>query len=228
MHVLSVSHPAQAAPMTDSTRQTLAHRIADALTERIMYCEIPPGGRLRQDQIATEFGVSHVPVREAFLELKTRGLAEALPRRGFRVTTLDFAEREEIMAMRTSLEVLALRHAAPAATRSTLIQAMDATHQGESAATMREWDAANRHFHRTILQPCRMPRLLRTIDALHIASTRFLFATKPSSMMPAHHREPDHRSIIDALRDQDTARACAILERHIGRNRRHATMHRPC
>lgn len=213
--------------MTDSTQQTLAHRVADALTERIMYGEIPPGSRLRQDHIATEFRASHVPVREAFLELKTRGLAEALPRRGFRVTTLDFAELEEVTAMRASLEGLALRHAAPAVTRSTLIEATDATHRGESAATMREWDAANRHFHRTILLPCRMPRLLATIDTLQIASTRFLFAATPSPMMPAHHREPDHRGIIEALHNRDAAGACAILERHIGRIRRRAGIHPP-
>jgi len=75
---------------------------------------------LRQDHIATEFGTSHVPVREAFRVLQTQGLAESEPWRGFRVTEFDVAELREVAEMRASLESLALRHAAPNLTRAIL------------------------------------------------------------------------------------------------------------
>jgi DNA-binding GntR family transcriptional regulator len=200
--------------MTNETIETLAARIARLLTERIVSGEIPPGTRLRQDHIAAEFGASHVPVREAFLELKIQGLAEGLPRRGFRVTDFDLAELREVAEMRASLESLALRHAAPNMTLAILAEAEEVTRRGDTANNVRDWAAANRHFHRLILAPCRMPRLLRTIEDLHVASTRFLFAAWRRDWEA--RTDHDHRSVIDALRKGQTDRACAILARHVG------------
>lgn len=200
--------------MSDESVETLAARIARLLTDRIVSGEIAPGTRLRQDHIAAEFGASHVPVREAFLELKIRGLAEGLPRRGFRVTDFDLAELREVAEMRASLESLALRHAAPNMTRAVLTEAEEVTRRGDTADNVRDWEAANRHFHRLILSPCRMPRLLRTIDDLHVASARFLFAAWRRDWEA--RTDHDHRSVIDALRTGQTDRACATLARHVG------------
>ena len=46
--------------------QSVAGRIAAALSERIVSGALSPGSRLMQDHIAEEFQASHVPVREAF------------------------------------------------------------------------------------------------------------------------------------------------------------------
>ena len=93
--------------------EPLAHRISRELAARIVSGRIAPGERLRQDHIAAEFGASHVPVREAFRHLESRGLAVSEPRRGFRVAGFSSAEVREVAEMRAALEVLALRHAAP-------------------------------------------------------------------------------------------------------------------
>jgi hypothetical protein len=45
---------------------TLTKRIAATRTERIVNRSLPPGAPVRQDQVAEEFGSSHVPIREAF------------------------------------------------------------------------------------------------------------------------------------------------------------------
>jgi DNA-binding GntR family transcriptional regulator len=149
--------------------ETHSARIARILTERIVLGEIPPGARLRQDHIAAELGASHVPVREAFRQLQMQGLAEAIPRRGFRVTKFDMAELREVAEMRASLETLALRHAAPNITSKILGEAEHAIRHGEAAENVHDWEKANRQFHRVILSPCQMPRLLRTVDDLHMA-----------------------------------------------------------
>lgn len=200
--------------MQHSPEETQSARIARILADRIISGEIPPGARLRQDHVAIEFGASHVPVREAFRELQTRGLAESEPRRGFRVTEFDVAELREVAEMRSSLESLALRHAAPNLTRAILLQAEEITRRGDSASTVREWEEANRHFHRLILSPCRMPRLLRTIDDLQAASARFLFAAWRRDWEA--RTDHDHRAILDALRKGQTDLACSTLARHVG------------
>lgn len=200
--------------MKATIEETRSKRIARILANRIISGELSPGTRLRQDKIASEFGASHVPVREAFRELQTQGLAESEPRRGFRVTEFEVAELREVAEMRASLETLALRHAAPNMTRVILEEAEDVTRRGDSANTVREWEAANRHFHRLILAPCRMPRLLRTIDDLQTASARFLFAAWRRNWEA--RTDHDHRAILDALRKGQTDLACATLARHVG------------
>lgn len=165
---------------------TLASRISRALAERIISGALSPGERLRQDHVAEEFGASHVPVREAFRRLEAQGLAVSEPRRGVRVASFDLKEVREVAEMRAALEVLALRHAIPHLTPAILDRAEAATVAAERSRDVRSWEAANRAFHRLILEPCAMPRLLAAIDDLHAASARFLFP--PGA--PAGRRAP--------------------------------------
>lgn len=199
--------------MESGKDDTIAVRIAKALAERIISGAIEPGARLRQDHIAEEFGASHVPVREAFRRLEAQGLAVSEARRGVRVAAFDLDEVKEVAEMRAALEVLALRHAAPHLTAAILDQAEEATHAGDRSRDVRSWEEANRTFHRLILTPCAMPRLLATIDDLHAASARFLFAAWRSEWET--RTDHDHRAILSALRQGQTESALSILASHV-------------
>ncbi|MFZ5783503.1 MAG: GntR family transcriptional regulator [Pseudomonadota bacterium] len=207
--------------MARGKEDTLAVRISRILADRIIAGEIAPGARLRQDHVAEEFDASHVPVREAFRRLEAQGLAVSEPRRGVRVAAFDLAEVTEVAEMRAVLEVLALRHAAPHFTAAMLEQAEEASKAGDEARDVRSWEAANRHFHRLILEPCAMPRLLATIDDLHAASARFLFANWRSDWEA--HTDHEHRAILAALRRGQVEEACRVLARHARWIRRRPT-----
>lgn len=199
--------------MTTQQNETIAVRISRILADRIIGGVIEPGSRLRQDHIAEEFETSHVPVREAFRRLEAQGLAISEPRRGVRVTSFDIGEIREIAEMRAALEVLALRHAAQHLTRAILDAAEKATLEGDKSRNVREWEEANRRFHKLILDPCAMPRLLTAIDDLHAASARFLFSTWRSEWET--RTDHDHRAILEALRQNDVDSATNILARHV-------------
>lgn len=194
--------------------ETLTARIARILADRIIQGHLAPGEKLRQDHIAAEFGASHVPVREALLRLEAQGLAVSEPRRGMRVTGFAIEELREVAEMRSALESLALRHAAAHMTPQILAQAEQAARQVDTATSVREWEQANRRFHRLILQPCQMPRLMSAIDDLHAASARFLFAAWRSDWEA--RTDHDHRTILAALHRGNTTLACATLARHVG------------
>lgn len=199
--------------MSSVRSEPVAARISRELAERIISGRIEAGARLRQDHIAEEFGASHVPVREAFRRLEAQGLVESEPRRGVRVAGFSMDEVREVAEMRAALEVLALRHAAPHLTRALLDEAEEATHAGDHARDVHAWEEANRKFHRLILAPCRMPRLLRVIDDLHTASARFLFSGWRAEWETPTDR--DHRAILAALRAGDVAMATTLLARHV-------------
>lgn len=199
--------------MTKEKSETLSVRIARILAERIISGALEPGSRLRQDHVAAEFGASHVPVREAFQRLEAQGLAVSEPRRGVRVAAFDLREVREVAEMRAALEVLALRHAAAHLTRAILDEAEEANRAGERSPDVAAWEEANRRFHRLILTPCAMPRLLATIDDLHAASARFLFSAWRSDWETP--TDQDHRAILAALREGQVEAAATVLARHV-------------
>ncbi|MEO9339356.1 GntR family transcriptional regulator [Mesorhizobium sp. SB112] len=199
--------------MTPPKDDTLAVRISKTLAERIISGTLEAGARLRQDHIAVEFDASHVPVREAFRLLEAQGLVVSEPRRGVRVAGFSLDEVKEVAEMRAALEVLALRHAAPHLTSAILDRAEDATKAGDKAGDVQAWEDANRAFHRILLTPCAMPRLLKAIDDLQAASARFLFSGWRAEWEAPTDR--DHRAILGALRAGQIELAASVLSRHV-------------
>lgn len=196
-----------------SKEETIAARIGRTLAERIIAGDIAPNSPLRQDHVAAEFGVSQVPVREAFRRLEAQGLVASEPRRGVRVAGFSLDDVREVAEMRAALEVLALRNAAAHLTRAMLDEAEEINRQGDRAGDVQAWEEANRRFHRAILSPCGMPRLMRAIDDLHTASARFLFSGWRAEWDAPTDR--DHRAILVALRAGDVETAAMVLGRHV-------------
>jgi DNA-binding GntR family transcriptional regulator len=193
---------------------SVAGRIARALSERIVSGLLSPGERLMQDHIAEEFQASHVPVREAFRKLEAQGLVVSKPRCGVRVSDLDPAVIGEVTEMRAAMESLALSHALPRLSEADLDAARQALVEGEASDQIAVWEAANRRFHFAITAPCAMPRLMALIGDLHRSDARFLFATwKQLDWQPRSSSE--HRAILDAITRRGGDGARALLEAHV-------------
>src|SRR5215208_4765177 len=60
----------------------LVDRLAATIQARVLSGEFASGSRLRQESLATEFGVSRTPVREALRKLQAAGIVQLEPRRG--------------------------------------------------------------------------------------------------------------------------------------------------
>jgi len=193
---------------------TVVGRITSILGQRIVSGQLPPGERLRQDRIAAEFGASHVPVREAFRRLEAQGLASGEPRRGVRVAALSPAMVLEVTEMRAALEALALRHAIARMPQSAIESARAAISEAEASDDMAILEQANRRFHRALLEPCGMPRLMSTIDDLHHASSRFLLATWRERNWQ-NRSDNEHRLILAAIIERDGDKASGLLREHI-------------
>src|SRR3984885_15969294 len=75
-----------ARPARSSHRQQLPEEVASYVREMIVSGEVRPGEFLRMERIAEAVGVSNTPVREGLLILRSEGLVELVPRRGFVVS----------------------------------------------------------------------------------------------------------------------------------------------
>lgn len=93
-------------------RKSLKEEIFDVLHGKIIAGDVAPGDWLRQEDIATQLGVSMTPVREALDLLVSAGLAERVPYRGVRVPQPSADEIADAYSMRLLLEAVGARAAA--------------------------------------------------------------------------------------------------------------------
>ena len=78
---------------------------------------LAPGAKLTLNELAKQFNVSMIPVREALNRLSAQGLITRKPNVGTFVVRLTMREMEEILEVRIPLEGLAARFAASAEVR---------------------------------------------------------------------------------------------------------------
>jgi DNA-binding GntR family transcriptional regulator len=90
-------------------------RILEAITDRTL----PPGHRIRQNELAEKLGVSRQPVSHALHLLHRQGLVAESGRRGFEVTRLDPSRIRQLYEVRSAIDALAARLAAGRARRCT-------------------------------------------------------------------------------------------------------------
>src|SRR5258707_13341020 len=84
-------------------------RILEAITDR----SLPPGHRIRQNELAEKLGVSRQPVSHALHLLHRQGLVAESGRKGFEVTQLDPLRIRQLYEVRGAIDALAARLAAP-------------------------------------------------------------------------------------------------------------------
>jgi DNA-binding GntR family transcriptional regulator len=115
--------PVQLAEIVEAERAehgTAQELVLEAIRRAILEGVLEPGARLRQEDLATVFRTSRIPVREALRALEYERLVASEPHRGFIVTALDSDEIDEIYELRIVLETHAVRLAVPLLTDADL------------------------------------------------------------------------------------------------------------
>ena len=95
--------------VTPIRRETFGNRIASNLRRAIISGEIAAGSQITEVELASRFGVSRGPLREAMGKLSSEGLLVTVPYTGTRVLKLTAKDVREIFSLRTALETLAFR-----------------------------------------------------------------------------------------------------------------------
>lgn len=85
-------------------RVSLREQVAEALRALLISGKMRPGIVYSAPSLASGFGVSATPVREAMLDLAGEGLVEVVRNKGFRVTELDEAELDAMAEVRMLIE----------------------------------------------------------------------------------------------------------------------------
>ncbi|MCC5624622.1 GntR family transcriptional regulator [Nostoc sp. CHAB 5715] len=90
----------------------LIQQVHDRILSAIIDHTLPPGARIRQQELAEQLGVSRQPVSHALHLLHRQGLVVESGRKGFQVTPVDAAGVRQLYEVRSALDGLAARLAA--------------------------------------------------------------------------------------------------------------------
>jgi DNA-binding GntR family transcriptional regulator len=205
-----------ARPATPGTAQQHA---VESLRWLIVAGELRPGGRVNQEEIAAQSGLSVAPVREALRVLEQEGQLTYFPRRGWFVTELDLDDLREIYGLRELLEARAARHALPLLDDAAVARIAAFAQECEAAAAAGDVAAelsANRRFHFAILEAPGQRHALRLIRQLWDSTEayRAMYYNNPDERRMANAA---HRRIVAAVRARDAERLIAELDAHRAR-----------
>ena len=201
-------------------RRITADYVADALREAIRRGDLPDGATLNQAAIATHFGVSRVPVREAMRQLQAEGLIDTRAHRLAVVRALDIDRIAEVYDLRALLEGFAIELAVPRID-GELIEAaqslLDAMAQESDHA---RWLELNGRFHALLYAPSEAEMTLEMIDQLRARGERYVrLWSRGSGIHRPDEAGIEHAEILRLVAAGDAASARAAVERHIRHTR---------
>jgi DNA-binding GntR family transcriptional regulator len=195
-------------------RRTTSAVVADLLRDEIQRGELPPGTRLRQEEIAGRLGVSTTPVREAFQALQAQGLLTLDPHRGvvvFRPTVQDVRESYEI---REALETLVISLAVPLLTEDDLRDLQTIVDEMKVAEDDERWIDLNTRFHSRLNESSGRKRLCEMIEGIRHATSAYMHLVVPNARASGRG-DSGHEEILRACRKGDVESAVRAMRSHL-------------
>ena len=210
------------APVALTGVKNLSSALADHLAEMILSGDLLPGQRLVQTELAAQFSVSRVAVRDALNKLRQKGLAIDIPRKGSIVRPVSCKAVRDLFAIRQAVEPLAVMGACSRLTDQDLAMLADLVRKQESLAQAPELSlliAKDWEFHQAIYRRCDNAPLLEIIAMLwsRIRQARNLARADVSwGHKWAQHSAKRHARVLDALVRRDAHEAARLVGENIG------------
>lgn len=194
--------------------------IASALRRAVHERAIPPGHALNQDELARQYGVSRIPLREALRTLVGEGLVIMKPGLGAVVTELKPDEVEELYGLRLRLEPPLAADIVDHVRRRDVedLGAMVAAMAACGPEQFEEWSSTNYRFHRRLYELSEQRHAVRLV-------VQVLNLVEPYVRMHAHilgsrpRMQVARNATVEALRTGDAIRLHVVIEEAIQRGR---------
>ena len=201
-------------PLERALRVTAEEAVTASLRRAIREGVLVPGERLTQSEIASQLGVSRIPLRDALRRLEAESLVEIDGHKGARVTALTVDDIAELYEMRIVLEGLCMEYAVGNLSASTAESlALLATASEDDNLEPRAAFNRRREFYDELYRHADRPRMHRTIMQLRDNVDRYHL------LLNRDHAHLAHKELSEAIAAGDGVRASAVLIDHISEAR---------
>jgi GntR family carbon starvation induced transcriptional regulator len=157
-------------------KETISSRVLADLRGAILRGELVPGAKINLDHLREQFEASISPLREALARLTADGLVLFEDQRGFRVAPVSATELDDILAMRLTLEVAALREAVRHGGmdwESGIIRALHRLSRTSATSEPAPWLGSHDAFHYALIAGSPRHLQLRTCAGLMDLTRRY-------------------------------------------------------
>lgn len=186
----------------------------DQLRSALMDGQLKPGQTFTIRAVASVFGTSPMPVRDALKRLVAERALEMLPNRSVVLPVMTRSCFQEILQVRLALEPALAAKATPGVTPA-VVEAMEEDHgamcAAASAARAADYLSANRRFHFRLYEAARTTVVLPMVETLWMRIGPHLnqiFGARQQAVDAADHH---HMDLLRALRRQDAQGAARAI-----------------
>ena len=194
----------------NKSRLSMTNTVLDRLRDDINNCCYAAGQFITEAEISQKFNVSKTPAREALNFLCQEGLLNKIPRKGYLIKQLSFAELQNLFQFRSILERASVELAIRFASDAELRQIEELSHRRVS---MDDEDFYNRyndlnvHFHLAIAQLSKNTYLVSSLQNVLNLLRRDLVIDVRSNLEKSLDA---HVILADAIKKRDLEQALRI------------------
>lgn len=203
-------------------KRTAASQIALDLRREILQGALPPGSKLRIEQLRQRFATAINPVREALNRLVAEGLVDLEDHKGFSVSRISLEVWKDLLEARCMIEMEALRRSVANGTEEWRDEIVVSLHRllriprfldGERMERNAEWEVYHHRFHRALIACCGSQKIIAICDDLRAQSDRYrAVAATSRNARTDYNRE--HEAIATAAMEGKAEEAAAMLDAH--------------
>jgi DNA-binding GntR family transcriptional regulator len=196
---------------------TISERIYQGLIDQIINGQLKPGQRIEEQAVASQFGVSRTPVRDALRQLAGSGFIDFRPHRGATVTNLDLNQLSDMLEALEELEALCTRFAARRMTaverkhlEALYQQQLDAVRRGDEPTYWK----LNDEFHMSLCTGAHnrsVQQITENFRSRLLPFRAFVFSL--GSRLETAFGE--HREVLDAVLAGNEERAYLAMRNHV-------------
>jgi DNA-binding GntR family transcriptional regulator len=204
--------------MTLLKRPSTADQVHDILRDRIVSLELKPHELLSRADLATSFGVSQTPVRDALLRLEATGLVRIYPQSRTVVAPIDPNKIMEVRFFRRGLELEAALTVTENLTPAGLAELQAIQDQqtvvSSDDSKLMTFMALDKSFHQTLFRLAGQSDLHQLVleRSVHLDRIRML-------QLPLQGKRllilREHQGIIDAMASRDLMAVTQAVRTHI-------------
>ncbi|MFN3356488.1 MAG: GntR family transcriptional regulator [Pseudomonas sp.] len=190
--------------------------IEETLRNAILDGRLPCGTAMRQQELASLFGVSRMPVREALRQLEAQSLVQVVTHKGAVVAPLIEDNSAETYELRMLLESEALRLSIPLLTDTDIAEANAFINALEQEKDYAEIGRLNRLFHMALYSKAPNQRLLKLVEHGLNEEERFL-RFNLEAMGLGQTSQEDHRELLNLVAQKKVEESILTLRNHLMR-----------
>jgi len=183
------------------------------IKKRIIYLDYRPHQVLSIKELAREFGVSPIPIREVLVLLEVEKLVRIIPNNGIYVPDVSFQDLKDVFEVRHYLVGLSGRLAAERITTEELEKIKELLEKIKRENDRKELIKLDSEFHNVINNSTKNKTLAETLERLRNQIGRLWFFAKENDRYPSQIPK-NFEDLINALEQRDSDKCEQILRRH--------------